>query len=192
MNTWVCIAGGPSLREKDIHLCRRKGWNLATCNLTFRLVPDALVYLATDTRFWREYGEEVQRTMRPECELWTGDHWASVHFQIRRFKSQNQGAWPDQPGNACWGALSGFKLVGLVGERDPRPARIILLGYDHMHTGGKFHHHEDYPKGWTNAASLENHTHRYEAMAKESPVEILNASRETALGCFERVKLEDL
>lgn len=191
-DTWVCVAGGPSLVEDDIHHCRRMGWSLATCNMSFRLVPDALVYLATDTRVWRRYGEEIIATLRPECEKWTGDHWASVTYPIRRFQRQDEGAWPTAPGRACWGALSGFKLLGLVGVRVPKPTRLILLGYDHQHTGGQAHHHEDYPKGWTNATSLENHTHRYETLSKEADVEIINASRETALECFPRVKLCDL
>lgn len=191
-DTWVCVASGPSLTDEDLDYCRRMGWSLATCNLTFRRVPDAEVFLATDSRFWKRYGPEVLLTMAPDCELWTGDHWASVNFgRVRRFDRQDKGAWPSAPGRACWGALSGFKLLGLVGVRVPKPSRIILLGYDHQHTGGKCHHHEDYPNGWTNAANLENHTHRYETLAKEADVEILNASRETALTCFPRITLRE-
>ncbi len=192
-STWVCIASGPSLAEADIDYCRSRGWSLATCNLSFRLVPDVRCYLATDARFWKKYGDEILSTLDDSCELWTGAQWAASRWpRVRRFKDQGQGAWPTGPGRACWGALSGFKLIHLVGVRETPPERIILLGYDHMHTGGKAHHHEDYTGGWTNAASLENHTHRYEAMAGESTVPIVNASRESALECFPKVELKNL
>jgi hypothetical protein len=69
--------------------------------------------------------------------------------------------------------------------------RIILLGYDCQHTGGQSHWHGDHPRHLGNANRINEWPDRFAELAKQYPsVEILNASRETALEVFPKVKLE--
>ena len=69
--------------------------------------------------------------------------------------------------------------------------KIILLGYDCQHSGGKSHWHGDHPINLGNAQRCEAWVEEFAKMkAENSGVQILNASRETALECFERVSLE--
>lgn len=71
-------------------------------------------------------------------------------------------------------------------------ARIILLGYDCQHTGGKAHWHADHPAGMGNAGSVAKWPAQFESLKKKlSGVDIVNCTRSTALDCFRRAPLED-
>lgn len=68
--------------------------------------------------------------------------------------------------------------------------RVILLGYDCQITNGMKHWHGDHPKQLGNAVGLNNWIDKYERFAETVDIEILNATRETALDCFPIVDLE--
>ena len=90
-------------------------------------------------------------------------------------------------GNSGAGAIS---LAARGGAK-----RIILLGYDCQHTGGKRHWHEDHPRHMGNAdtKALRLWGANFEKLAKDyAHAQIINCSRQTALQCFERQKLEDV
>lgn len=72
--------------------------------------------------------------------------------------------------------------------------RIILLGFDCQKTGGKAHWHGNHPKGLGNADKIEHWHDKFSQLAATIPegVEVLNASRETALTMFPRVNLDDV
>lgn len=70
--------------------------------------------------------------------------------------------------------------------------RVILLGYDCQYTDGKKHWHGDHPKHLGNANRIEQWSAKFAQLAKEyRHIEILNASRQTALQCFKMVSLEE-
>ena len=72
-------------------------------------------------------------------------------------------------------------------------ARIILLGFDCSHTGGKSHWHGDHPNNLGNAGLTHQWLDKFKQLADDlKHVEIINASRETAITCFHRARLEDL
>lgn len=90
-------------------------------------------------------------------------------------------------GNSGAGAIS---LAARGGAK-----RIILLGYDCQHTGGKRHWHEDHPDRMGNADHkvLKLWGANFSKLAQDySGVEIINCSRQTALQCFEQKKLEEV
>lgn len=70
-------------------------------------------------------------------------------------------------------------------------SRIILLGFDCQHTDGKSHWHGDHPAHLANAGLIDRWMEKYAEMKSEISG-IINASRETAITCFTRAKLEDL
>lgn len=84
---------------------------------------------------------------------------------------------------------SGAGSIGLADKMGAR--RIILLGYDCQHTGGKAHWHGDHPKHLGNAAGVDKWHEAFVQMAKSVKAEVLNASRDTALTCWPRVDLEE-
>jgi len=69
--------------------------------------------------------------------------------------------------------------------------RIVLLGYDCQKTNGKAHWHGNHPRGLGNASKIENWGAKFEELAKDyKHIEIINASRETALTCFPKMDLD--
>jgi len=71
-------------------------------------------------------------------------------------------------------------------------SKIILIGYDCQITNGKVHWHGNHPKGLANAIKINEWPKKFSEFAKTVTVPIFNASRLTALDCFEKVQLEDV
>lgn len=70
--------------------------------------------------------------------------------------------------------------------------RVVLLGYDCQYTGGKKHWHGNHPAGLGNAVSIQHWPMRFAQFVNKmsKDVTVINASRQTALQCFERMDLE--
>ncbi len=87
------------------------------------------------------------------------------------------------------GANSGLGAIALAAHWGA--SRIILLGYDCQHTGGRTHWHGDHPQGLGNAGVVKLWPGQFAQLAgRLKGVEIVNCSRETALRCFPREPLE--
>jgi len=72
-------------------------------------------------------------------------------------------------------------------------ARIILLGFDCCHTNGRSHWHGDHPHHLGNAGLTSQWLDNFKQLADDfKHIEIINASRETAITCLPRARLEDL
>jgi len=71
--------------------------------------------------------------------------------------------------------------------------RIILLGYDMMVDGKQRHWFGDHPQGLNVASNYTSFMNRFKTIRPaEYGLEILNATRRTALTCFPCHRLEDL
>lgn len=174
----VCIASGPSLTPQDCETVRRwreagSGRAVIVVNTTFRLAPWADVLYAMDASWWNAHLDEVRRTFRgrlvnPWREMRGVER---VRFEHRR----NSGA----------GAIS---LAAHWGAR-----RVVLLGYDCQRTGGQTHWHGDHPRGLGNAGTIGLWPAIFARLAKSlaGRVTVINATRETALTCFERRPLAE-
>lgn len=179
--TVVCIASGPSLTVEDCDLVRQAGHPAAVTNTSFRMAPWADVIFGMDSAWWKQYGKEVAAT----C---TG-----------RKMSTSQAA-PSHGAESLYGCSwfphalnSGAAVVELAIASGA--ARVILLGYDCQKTGGQTHWHGDHPKGLGNAMSVKRwpkHFQNVAEHARRAGCQVLNATRETALTCFERVNLEQV
>lgn len=130
-----------------------------------------------DRAWWRQYVEEVDATFRGE-RFSNNGHIAKFRTTCVKIMSYgNSGA-----AAISLGAASGAK-------------EIILLGYDCKYgDDGKRHWHGDHPKGLGNAARIDNWRAKFERLSKEIPKDcrVINASRSTALECFERASVEDV
>lgn len=120
--------------------------------------------------------------------------WKKYHREARDFQGLKFTACADcfdaqippmpAQGNSGAGAIA---LAATMGAQ-----RIILLGYDCKYAkDGKRHWHGDHPKGLGNAASMPKWAAQFEKTAAQyRHVEIVNASRETALRLWPRVDLD--
>jgi len=86
---------------------------------------------------------------------------------------------------------SGAAAISLAMYRGAK--RVVMLGYDCQHTGGKAHWHGNHPRGLGNAGSYRRWAESFVNLARDAArdgVEVINCSRETALTCFPRADLE--
>lgn len=70
--------------------------------------------------------------------------------------------------------------------------RVVLLGYDCQHQDGRTHWHGSHPKGLGDANSVGLWPEQFRAiLPRLAGVEVVNASRATALDMFPRATLEE-
>lgn len=172
----MCIASGPSLRPEDCEAVRvwserRPERGVIVVNTTFRLCPWADVLYAMDHAWWQRYLQEVRATF---CgALVAPGRLPGVH------RVPVEGV-----GNSGAGAI--------VLAAQWNATKIVLLGYDCQYTGGKAHWHDDHPRGLGNAAALPGWLADFKRLLpRMSGVQVVNATRETALDAFPRVELEE-
>lgn len=179
--TVVCIASGPSLTPEDVALVQASGHPTIVTNTTFRLAPWADVVFGMDANWWRQYVAEVKGS----C---TGRLMCTSHA-VRSLGVEALYACPWFPNFGAGNSGMAIIRLALAGKAQ----KIVLLGYDCQKTEGKMHWHGDHPKGLGNGASLKRWPKHFEHVArdaKNASCLVLNASRVTALKCFERAELE--
>jgi hypothetical protein len=194
MNRWgdrwkgadvVVMASGPSLTVGDIETVqqwREAGDNryVIVTNTTYKwaMWADCLVF--HDFKWWKKYGHDVVANFKGERVTISTSVNSSLVTVMPR-------PGFDSYGNS--GAMA-INLAVLAGAK-----RIITLGLDCQYTNGKRHHFGNHPPELGNARSLGKWPASFKRLAghaKGKGVEVLNASRATALDCFERVSLEDV
>jgi hypothetical protein len=142
-------------------------------NTTYQAALWADALFAMDRQWWKRYLPDV--TSRFEGQRYSCNNCAGVR-QVKIKAHGNSGA----------GAIALAVAA--------RAERIVLLGYDCQYSStGKRHWHGDHPKGFGNAGKVGDWPAAFGRLATELPhqVEVLNASRETALECWPRVTLDD-
>ncbi|MHA7916014.1 hypothetical protein [Alloalcanivorax xenomutans] len=185
--TWVCMASGPSLCREDVDYVSGRA-RVAVANDAWTMAPWADLLLASDARWWQWHGGRVIRGFRGE--RYTCSRVAANRYGARLVGLDSSEGWSADPERVASGGLTGYRLVNLVGHR--RPSRILLLGYDMQHTGGRAHFFGDHPNQWPNGQGLEAGLSAFERMAEMSPVPIINCSRDSALTCFPRADLREV
>ena len=189
-STIVCVASGPSLTEDDLETVRR--WRdeapanrrVIVVNATFRRAPWADALYFGDLPFWNHYGAEVERTFTGE--LWTCCRQIDGAHLV---DAADESGLSTRPGRIHRGGNSGYQAVNLAFMLGP-PALIVLLGYD-MQLGpkGETHHHGRH-SGLSNptAETLREWARRFIQLGADlraQGVEVVNATRRTAITCFE-------
>lgn len=85
---------------------------------------------------------------------------------------------------------SGAAAIALAIAGDAK--RVVMLGFDCQMTNGHAHWHGNHPRGLANARQIDRWPKLFQQLRDDHPqVEIVNATRQTALTMFTRVKLED-
>uniref|UniRef100_UPI0033422A79 hypothetical protein n=1 Tax=Castellaniella defragrans TaxID=75697 RepID=UPI0033422A79 len=144
-------------------------------NNSYLLAPFANALYAGDRAWWAQYGRAA-RAIMGEC--WTASRDAAERFGINLFEARDF-------------ENSGFQAIELAVLKK-KADRVILLGYDMQHTGGRRHWHEDHPAGMENAGAVAEWPARFAGLRPRfAHVDFINCTRETALTCFRRMALED-
>lgn len=175
--TVVCIASGPSLTKEDCEAVHRSGHVTVVTNSTFRLCPWADVLFAHDSRWWRANPDAMQFMGRKI----SGSSLAR-NLGVESVFCSN---WISARGNSGASAIA----IAVAGNA----AKIVLLGFDCSFDGDRKHWHADHPHGMSNCQSINSWPRQFGIAAKlaaKAGVPVVNASRRTALTCFERGELE--
>jgi len=173
----VCLASGPSLTPEDVEtvrVWRQSGGLVIVSNTTFRMAPWADAVFAMDRKWWEFHYEEVREKFAGR-RLTTADLGGKCEVEKLKIQSyRNSGA-----GCVSVAVAEGAKSV-------------VLVGYDCAKDDGKTHWHGSHPVGLSDARTINVWPLIFDRMAKEMKrkgVRVVNASRRTALTCFERVEL---
>lgn len=201
-STVVCIASGPSLTKEDCALVQE--WRGAAddrkvivVNTSYKLAPWADVLYAADKEWWENYSARVKREFQGQC--WTqvpvGDRNDAVaKFGLKCVRLERYPGLNPKTGFINGGGNSGYQAVGMAYQAGA--IRIVLLGYDMGgNAEGQTHWHPEHkwwmPQILRDYANWRTQFNRlYEDLCKVS-VEVVNASRATALTTIPRMPLEE-
>lgn len=184
--TYVCIASGPSLEDWQCRHVESRDCEIVAVNTSFRAVSRGIVY-GCDEDWWKIYHGEVDR------EGWTASVEAAQKYGLNYIRGKNGEGLCPEPHAIHYGKNSGYQAIGLAYNFGAE--RIILIGYDMQHTGGRVHWHGRHPRQLRNAEGILGWVKPFGALAKDleaAGVEVVNCTIETALDCFRRSDLEDV
>lgn len=165
----ACLASGPSLTVDDCETVRVAGVPAIVTNTTFRLCPWADALYAMDRQWWLAHLRELDRDfqgLRVTMHLMP-HRFGTIAMRSCGFKSYNHSG-AGAISLALWGGAK----------------RVILLGYDCQHTGGRAHWHGDHPGKLGNAKTVDRWGPCYDGLRQRmdrAGVEYVNCTRETAL-----------
>lgn len=202
MTTIVCVASGPSLTPEDVAYCQGRAHVLAINN-NYVLAPWADWLYAGDYTWWRchlrgSHGNKAWKKTLDDFrgERWTLDRKAAQEFGLKWIEDASAVGKPmrlcTDGGKVYNGSNSGFAAVNLAWHFGA--TKIVLLGYDMQKTGGKSHWFGDHPAELSSGADYPAFRSFFPLLAEDLAahgVEVVNASRETALGCFRRATIEE-
>lgn len=192
---WAIIASGPSLTQEDCDKVRiwrdsKEDRSVIVINTSFRLAPWADILYACDADWWRKYFDEALRDFKGE--MWTQDPVFGKKHPIRFIQSKRcDGLGRDVIHTGGNGGYQSINLAYLFGAKS-----IVLLGFD-MKRGDdkKSHWHGDHPGGLNKSCPFKTWLNNFPRLAQDlesEGVNVVNATRDTALNCFPRIELETL
>lgn len=173
--TFICVASGPSLVASDCSLASGSGYPVIAVNSSWIAVPECQHIFAADFSWWDHYYDSLETC----AELWTQSKRANIRYGVKLFTPSENG-----PFN------SGQRAIQLAAHLGAE--RVILLGYDCTLKDGP-HWHGKHPITMHNPVPREVarwHTDFSSLVGLLPGVEIINASRRTALTCFPRLTIE--
>jgi hypothetical protein len=186
--SWFVIASGPSVIREDVE--RLRGQRVLVINNNFFLAPWAEVLYACDGHWWDWHAERAELKAFKGRKI-TQDADAAERYGLEYIRSEDAPGLSRDPEVIHQGANSGIQAINLACHFGAK--RIVLLGFDMQHTGGRAHWHADHPNA--DAPQFHRLLPLFEAVAadaREMGIEILNATRETGLRCFPRAPLSSL
>ena len=165
------------------------------------MIPWADVLYGCDPDWWRVYqgttfqGEKWSTHEEEKqglgCSHANDKTEAQEKWGVRLVKGQQANTFSLDPSVIHYGNNAGFQAINLAILFGCE--YIVLVGYDMQRTGGKAHFFGDHPEPLGNNADYERWCRHFDNAAEQLPsnIEIVNATPNTALTCFRKVRLDD-
>jgi hypothetical protein len=204
--TAVCIATGPSLTREQIERVRASGAATIAVNDAYLLADFADVCYFADEKWYRWQMEGKDKPVlglsaSDVQDRWRGFRGQKVSIRIDGkarlvgpevhllWKSKAMGPLSLSPTELYTGAHSGYQAVNLAVLSGAN--RIILLGYDFREDGGRHHFFGGHPdRSKVDYGNRRQYVFLAGAL-RPLGIEVLNATPESAIGCFRRVTLDE-
>jgi len=197
---WIALASGPSMHPDDIEAVRvfrrEHGAVVVAINNQVFAAPWADVLYACDSAWWGHYAcfaksPDTAAVIRQFAGEKISTDAAAITHGARVMRREN-GDGLGRIGIRT-GDNSGYQVLNLAWHRGAKT--VILLGYDMKHApDGRRHCHADHPRGLGNFGMPAACAQKFDALARDLKAEgmrVINATRETALRCFDRMPLAD-
>lgn len=176
MNTWVCVASGPSLTREDCTLIEESQLPVIAVNSSWEMIPGCQYVYAGDHTWWAANFNDVPAD---KCRF-TSVHATATQFSINYFEPPVRGSFN-----------SGQRAILLAKHLGAK--RIILLGYDCSLKAG-IHWHGKHERGLRNpdADSLKRWRGEFrQVLPVVGEGNIINCTRHTELDMFQVGNLEE-
>lgn len=190
MTLAVCIATGASLTKEDAEYCRGKA-RIYVVKDAVRYAPFADVVYSGDYD-WYQYWHGLPDF---DGEKWlcgepdSGIAWkVAQQYGLRLITPDNKAALSFGPQIIATGGNSGFQAMNLAMLQGA--TKIILLGYDMQPTEGRRNFYTGEDKRPKRSSNYELFKAAFERAAPLVPVPVINCSRNTALECFPKMRLQ--
>ena len=183
MTTAICIASGASLTLEDVLFVKGKG-KIYAVNDVYKLAPFANVLYSCDFTWW-EYHKGVPDFMG---EKHTISKQASDEFGLILNPYDPKQKWGKEI--IATGNNSGFQAMNLAYLHGA--SRIILLGYDMGYHIKKTHFFGDHPPHLQRNPAFHTWIQAFNDAKPHIDIPIINATRMSALGCFDKQGLEEI
>lgn len=163
VDTWVCIASGPSLTLEQCRAVEQSGHPTIAVNNSWTRAPHAKILYAGDLAWWDEYHAGCTFT----GERWTASPRAADKYGLKLHRRYGPHS-------------SGQRAIELAIELGAR--RVVLLGYD-CHVNNGTHWHADHPGGNPDATRCSRWLQQYRSLFTRG-AEIINCTPGSALTQF--------
>jgi hypothetical protein len=191
----VVIGGGPSLTAEDVAACRGRV-RVVAVNDAYRLAPWADVLYACDPEWWGWHRERLAGAIDRRYSL-DGLRWKDPKIEAMRAELgvtllglTGVAGFELDPRAVRTGKNSGYQAINVAYHFGIR--RVILLGFDCGPKGDREHWFGDHPNRSRGLyGQFADHFRKLAGLAPALGLEIVNASRESALDCFPRVSIEE-
>ncbi len=182
----VVIASGPSLTAEDVDYCRGRA-SVIVVNDNYRLAPWADVLYAADAAWWDAH-QGAQEFLGARV---TQDAASARRWRLHYIASKRGAGFSSTWDFIHRGDNSGFQALNIAVLAECAP--IVLLGFDMKMRGTQRHWFGDHPGALNVRSPYHTFAAAFDEAARRSPeLNIINATRETALECFRKRDLRSV
>lgn len=180
------IASGPSLTAEDVNYCQGRA-TVIVVNDNYRLAPWADVLYAADGAWWDAH----QGVPQFSGARVTQDVAAARRWRLHYIASKRGAGFSTSWECIHRGDNSGFQALNIAVLAECAP--IVLLGFDMRMQGKQRHWFGDHPGSLNVNSPYHTFAAAFDEAARRAPqLNIINATRDTALECFEKCDLRSV